>query len=187
MQHDSPDVPHRTVSKTELFLGCLKMGLLGFGGIAPWARHIIVEERRWLTDREFAEVLGMGQVLPGPNVMNASVIIGARFQGIPGALLCLLGQMAMPVVIVVVLAVLYDRLAAIPEVRAGLIGMAAASAGLVLGTAIKMIRNIKPTVITLGIVGLGFAAIALLRWPLVPVVVGLVALALLAAALGRRT
>ncbi len=186
MQHDLTASPRRNISKAELFLGFLKIGLLGFGGIAPWARHIIVEERRWLTDKEFAEVLGVGQVLPGPNVMNASIIIGSRFQGLPGALLCLLGQMAMPMVIVVGLAVIYEHLASIPEVHAGLIGAAAASAGLVLGTALKMIRNIKPTPVTLGIVALGFASIAVFRWPLVPVVVGLVVLALAATAMVRR-
>lgn len=170
--------PSRAVSKADLFLGFLKIGLLGFGGVAPWARHIIVEERQWLTDREFAEVLGVGQVLPGPNIMNASVIIGDRFQGGIGVLLCLLGQMAMPVVIVVALAIVYDHVSGIPEVRAGLIGAAAASAGLVLGTALKMIRNIRPTPRVLVVVAVGFAAIALLRWPLVPFVVGLVALAL---------
>jgi chromate transporter len=59
------DAKPRQVSSTELFLGFLKIGLLGFGGVAPWARHVIIEERRWLTDKEFAEILGVGQILPG--------------------------------------------------------------------------------------------------------------------------
>src|ERR1700733_2185086 len=128
----------RVVSKRELFLGFLKIGLLGFGGIAPWARHVIVEERRWVTDKEFAAILGIGQILPGPNTMNAAVMLGDRFQGIPGVLLCLAGQMAMPLVIVTSLAVTYEHFSAIPEVRAALIGAAAGAAGLVLGTALKM-------------------------------------------------
>ncbi|WP_289296313.1 chromate transporter [uncultured Reyranella sp.] len=187
MQHDLSASPRRNIGKAELFLGFLKIGLLGFGGVAPWARHIIVEEKGWLTDKEFAEILGVGQVLPGPNVVNASVIIGNRFQGPVGVLLCLLGQMAMPVVIVIGLAMVYQRLASIPEVHAALIGAAAASAGMVLGTALKMIRNIRPTAVTLGIVGLGFASIALFRWPLVPVVVGLVVLAIVGTVLVRRS
>lgn len=184
MQHNDPGP--RTVGKSELFFGFLKIGLLGFGGVGPWARHVIVEERRWLTDREFAEILGIGQVLPGPNTMNAAVIIGDRFQGPLGVLLCLLGQMAMPLVIVTSLAVIYDRLAAIPEVRAGLIGAAAAAAGLVLGTALKIIRNVRPTRLSLVIVALGFAAIALFRWPLVPVILVLAPLAIAATLLERR-
>lgn len=176
----------KVVGKADLFVGFLKIGLLGFGGVAPWARHIIVEERRWLTDKEFAETLGIGQVLPGPNTMNAAVIIGDRFQGLAGVVCCLLGMMAMPLVIVTILAVVYDKVAGVPEVRAGLIGAAAASAGLVLGTALKMIRNIRPTPLSLAIVAAGFASIALLRWPLAPVVLCLVSLAVVVSAVERR-
>ncbi len=128
--------PMKQISRAELFLGFLKIGLLGFGGVGPWVRHVIVEERRWLTDKELAEVLGVGQMLPGPNTMNAAVIIGERFQGAPGVMSSLLGMMAMPLVIVTALATVYDRFASVPEVRVGLIGAAAAAAGLVLGTAL---------------------------------------------------
>jgi chromate transporter len=186
MQHDPSATPRRNIGKAELFFGFLKIGLLGFGGIAPWARHIIVEEKRWLTDREFAEVLGVGQVLPGPNVMNASILIGDRNQGLIGVLLCLMGQLVMPLLIVVALAVVYEKVASIPEVNAALIGAAAASAGLVLGTALKMVRNIRPTPLAFGIGAAGFLTIGLLRWPLVPVVVVLVPLAIIATLLRRR-
>ena len=187
MQQDSTsEAGPRAVSKGELFLGFLKIGLLGFGGVAPWARHVIIEERRWLTDKEFAAILGVGQILPGPNTMNAAVMIGDRFQGVPGVLLCLLGQMAMPLVIVVTLASVYERFAYVPEVRAVLIGAAAGAAGLVLGTALKMIQKIKPTPLALMVVAAGFAAIGLLAWPLVPVVLVLVPTGIAAAALERR-
>jgi chromate transporter len=177
----------RAVSKGELFLGFLKIGMLGFGGIAPWARHVIIEERRWLTDREFAVILGIGQILPGPNTMNAAVIIGDRFQGVAGVLLCLLGQMAVPLVVVTGLAVVYDRFATIPEVNAALIGAAAGAAGLVMGTALKMARKIRPTPLPLLVAAVAFVAIGLLEWPLVPVVAVLVPLSIAAVAVERRT
>ena len=189
MGPDSPDdkvsASARNVSRRELFLGFLKIGLLGFGGVAPWARHVIIEERRWLTDREFAAILGIGQVLPGPNTLNAAVIIGNRFQGVAGVLLCLLGQMAMPIVIVVALAAVHERFAAVPEVRAGLAGAAAGAAGLVLGTGLKMIQRIRPTPLASLVGALGFAAIGMLGWPLVPVVAVLVPLGIAAAVLER--
>lgn len=183
---DRHQEPRQTVSKRELFLGFLKIGLLGFGGIAPWARHVIIEERRWLTEKEFAAMLGIGQILPGPNTMNASVMIGDRFQGVPGVLVCLLGQMAMPLVIITSLAVAYRHFADVPEVKAALMGAAAGAAGLVLGTALKMARKIKPTPLALLIGSLAFAAIGLLQWPLVPVVAVLVPVGIAAAALERR-
>ena len=186
LQGDQAGEARRSVSKRELFLGFLKIGLLGFGGIAPWARHVIIEERRWLTEKEFAAILGIGQILPGPNTMNASVMIGDRFQGIGGVLACLLGQMAMPLVIVTSLAVVYQRFATVPEVKAALIGAAAGASGLVLGTALKMAQKIKPSPLALAVGFLAFAAIGILQWPLVPVVCVVVPLGVIAAALERR-
>ena len=72
-------------------------------GVAAWARRVIVEERRWLTEREYAEVLGLGQVLPGPNVGNAAVMIGRRFHGLPGALLATAGIYCAPLLILIAL------------------------------------------------------------------------------------
>jgi chromate transporter len=185
-QEDQPEAGRGIVSKTELFLGFLKIGLLGFGGIAPWARHVIIEERRWVTEKEFAAILGVAQILPGPNTMNASVMIGDRFQGVPGVLLCLLGQMAMPLAIVTSLAVVYERFAAVPEVKAMLVGAAAGAAGLVLGTALKMAQKIKLTPLALLVGSIAFAAVGILSWPLIPVVAVLVPLGVIAAALERR-
>ncbi len=188
MRHDHTiELPARIVSKSELFLGFLKIGVLGFGGIAPWARHVIVEERAWLNEKEFAAILGIGQILPGPNTMNAAVIIGNRFQGVVGVLLCLLGQIALPLVIVTSLGVVYERFAAIPEVNAALVGAAAGAAGLVLGTAAKMARKIRPTRFALLVSALAFGGVGLLRWPLVPVVAVVVPLGVVGAALERRT
>jgi chromate transporter len=176
----------RVVSKQELFFGFLKIGLLGFGGIAPWARHVIVEEKRWVTDKEFAAILGIGQILPGPNTMNASVILGDRFQGVAGVLVCLLGQMAMPLVIITGLALVYERYASVPEVRAALVGAAAGAAGLVLGTAVKMIQKIRPSALAILMAIIVLVAIGVLEWPLVPVVFVVVPLSIAAASLERR-
>ena len=89
------------VSRTELFLGFAKIGLLGFGGVAPWARHIIVGERRWLSEREYASILGVGQVLPGPNTVNSAIIIGDHFQGTAGALLAVVGLLCTPITVLI--------------------------------------------------------------------------------------
>jgi chromate transporter len=183
MQRNDPPHP---VGKIELFLGFLKIGLLGFGGVGPWSRHVIVEERRWLSDREFAEVLGVGQMLPGANTLNAAVLIGDRFQGPAGVVASLLGMMMMPLVIVTALAVVYDRFAAVPEVNAGLTGAAAAAAGLVLGTALKIIRNVGLASAAWLILALAFTAMAVFVWPLVPVVLALAPVAVLVTAAGRK-
>lgn len=177
----------RTVSVAELFLGFVKVGLLGFGGVAPWARYIIVEERKWLTEREFAEVLGVGQILPGPNTMNAAVMIGDRFQGRLGAFVCIAGQMAMPLVIMVTLASLYAEFSANAHVNAALIGAAAGAAGLVFGTGIKMVQKLRPKGMALIFGVLAFAAAAIFGISVVYVVGVLAPLSIAAAAWERRS
>jgi chromate transporter len=173
------------VSRSDLFFGFLKIGMLGFGGIAPWARHVIIEERRWLTEKEFAAILGVGQILPSPNTMNAAVMIGDRFQGLAGVLLCLLGQMLVPLVIVTALGMIYSRYAGVPWVNAAVVGAAAGAAGLVLGTGLKMARRIKPAPLSILVAAAAFFAVGIMQWPLVPVVAGLVPLSILVARLER--
>ena len=156
----------RTVSLGELFRGFLKIGLLGFGGVAAVARHVIVEDRAWLSELEYASLLGIGQILPGANVVNTSVMIGDRFQGWAGALVCLGGLLAMPLAVLCLLAMLYDRFARLPDVQALMTGLAAAAAGLVLGTACKMARRLKPTRLAM-LFGLSaLLAVGILRLPL---------------------
>ena len=77
-----PDPP--TVS--QIFLTYLRIGLIGFGGVNAWARRTLVEEKRWLTDQDYAEVLGLGQALPGPNALNVAIFLGERWRGAAGAL-----------------------------------------------------------------------------------------------------
>lgn len=182
-----PIQPPREVTRRDLFLAFLKIGLMGFGGVGPWARYIIVEERAWLSEAEYAALLGVGQVLPGPNVMNAAVMIGDRFQGATGALVSVLGLMAMPLVVLIGLAQVYAHFSALPLVQAALAGSAAAGAGLVIGTGLKMAERLKPTRIAVVFGVLALAGVALLQLPLVVVVVVLGPLSVAAAAWeGRR-
>lgn len=184
--HSQP--PSRRVGCAALFLGFLKIGLMGFGGVAPVARHVIVADRGWLTDREYAQVLAMGQILPGANTVNASVMIGDRFQGAMGAVAALLGLMAMPLVILIGLATLYEHFAALAAVRTAIAGSAAAAAGLVIGTAIKIARKLRPDLWAV-LFGLGtFAAVGLWALPMLAVVAIAGPLSIAAVAVvGRRS
>ena len=132
------------MTRLDLFLGFAKIGMLGFGGVAPWARHIIVEERRWLDEREYAAILGVGQVLPGPNTVNSAILIGDRFHGIVGAVIAVIALLCMPITVLIGIAVIYDRISGNPDVEAAIGAGAAAAAGLLIGTALKMARRLKP-------------------------------------------
>jgi chromate transporter len=156
-----------------LLLTFMKIGVFGFGGVGPWARRIIVEDRGWLDEREYAEVLSICGVLPGPNVGNVSVFVGDRFHGVVGSCLALSGLMSGPLAILLTLGYLYDWLGAIPAIDGAIGGVAAAAAGLFLGTGLKMAQRLKLSAPELGILAGAFVAIGLLRLPLVPVVLTL--------------
>jgi chromate transporter len=138
-------------SLTELFLGFLAIGARSFGGVLPWAYRTMVEERRWLTQADFAETIGLCQFLPGPNIGNASIVLGKRWFGVSGALVAFLGLMALPFVWVMVLGALYLEWASHPLVRAVVIGVGATGAGLFIGTALKLGKALvrKPAALVL--------------------------------------
>ena len=160
----------------ELARGFSSIGLLGFGGVLPWARRMIVEQRRWLTPPEFNDLLALCQFLPGPNVVNLSVALGARFQGARGALAALFGLLAAPVAIVTVLGALYGRYASQPAVHGAFTGLAAAASGLVVANAAKIAWPIRGELRPVLVAAAAFAALAVLRLPLLPTLVVLVPL-----------
>ena len=153
--------------------------MLGFGGIGPISHHVIVEERLWLSEEEYAAVLGMGQVLPGPNTVNAGVIIGDRYRGFRGSLACVTGIMLAPCFIVVLLAILYGKFSHVPDVHVALIGAGAAAAGMVIGTALKMIRSLKLKSSGYLIVLLAILGMDGVRWPMGQVLLVLIPISLL--------
>jgi chromate transporter len=157
------------------------MGLLGFGGVAPWVRQVIVEERRWMDDREFAALLGLSQVLPGANTLNTAVLLGDRFRGITGAAAAVFGLMAMPLAIAVAIVEVYGAVSQKPYIAAAISCAGAGAAGLVLGTGLKIARNLKlsPRIILVTLVT--FVAVGILRLPLVFVILCLVPLSIAAA------
>jgi chromate transporter len=175
------------ISRTTLFASFLKMGLLGFGGVLPWARRVLVVERRWLDDREFAEVIGLCQVLPGPNVVNLSIIIGARAHGALGSLIALTGILFVPVGLMLVIAFFYASVAHDPLTRNAIAGASAAAAGLILGTGVRLLLQTRPPLRGLLTGAAAFVAVGVLQWPLLWVIVVLIVFAVGAEWLARRS
>jgi chromate transporter len=164
----------------DLFTGFLLLGLTGFGGVLPMARHMVVEKRRWMSAEAFTELLGLCQFLPGGNIINMSVAIGLKFRGVPGALAALIGLIAAPTAIVIGLGVLYDRYQDDPHIRHLFAGLAAAGAGLLVSTAIKIGLPLRNKPVGLAIAALVVVAIAMLRLPLLPTMLVLAPLSVLA-------
>jgi chromate transporter len=150
----------------DLFAGFFVVGICGFGGVLPWARRMIVEQREWLSPAEFAEMLSLCQFLPGGNIMNVTIALGGRFRGVPGAAACLLGLMTAPVAIVIGLGVLYDQYARFPPVRRAFVALSAAAAAYLLATAWKIAAPLRGRKLAIGIAACTFVVIAVLRLPL---------------------
>ena len=168
-------------SLADLFMSFTVLALQGFGGVLAVVQRELVEKKRWMTREEFVEEWAVAQIMPGPNVVNLSVMIGARYFGFKGAMAALAGMLAAPLVIVLLLALIYAQFAAHPGLQGALRGMGAVAAGLIAATGLKLFATLQKNVlgmafcVTLG--ALCFIAIALLRWPLVYVLLGLGGLA----------
>jgi chromate transporter len=169
--------PPRTLS--ELFMGFLAIGARSFGGVLPWAYRTMVEERRWLTQADFAETIGLCQFLPGPNIGNASIVLGKRWFGVPGAAVAFLGLMALPFVWVMLLGILYLEWAPHPTVRAIVTGVGATGAGLFIGTALKLGTALVRKPAALVLVASCFLAVGVARWSLLLVMPLAIALGIL--------
>ncbi len=162
-------LPATTVpTLAELFAAFAVVSLQGFGGVLPWSRRMLVEERRWMTAEEFNDAYALCQFLPGPNVVNLSVVFGRRIRGPLGAVAALAGLLGPPFLVVTVVGVLYARFGEIAALKRMLAGVAAAAAGLVMGTGAKMAlplvrdrRYAAPLVILAT-----FVTIGIMRWPL---------------------
>jgi len=183
----APDpVPARQPrSASELFRVFNRLALQGFGGVLPIAHRELVERERWLAPQQFVELLALGQVLPGPNIINMAIIFGDRHFGWRGALAAAGGLLVVPMLIVLVLATLYQRVASHPLAAGALRGMGVVAAGLVIATALKLRHTLaanplgRPACYAIGAATL--ALVGGLRWPLAWVVLGLGSVAMAAA------
>ncbi len=173
---DVPAARPRPHSLTELFVAFTLLALQGFGGVLAVVQREMVENKGWLTQEEFLEEWSVAQIMPGPNVVNLSMMIGIRYFGWRGALAALAGMLALPLLLILLLALVHGQFASHPGVAGALRGMAAVSAGLIGATGLKMLSALKnnpvPLPWSIALAMLSFALVALLRVPLPYVLLG---------------
>jgi chromate transporter len=167
----------RPASLRELFWSFTWLALQGFGGVLAIVQRELVERRRWLTREEFVEDWAVAQVLPGPNVVNLSLMLGDRFFGLRGALVAMAGILSFPLLGVLLLATLYASVQTLPVAQGALRGMGAVAAGLITATGLKLLpalkKNVVGTLVSIGSIAITIVAIAWLRLPLAWVLLGL--------------
>jgi chromate transporter len=165
----APELPTSTPpGLTALFVAFAKMSLAGFGGVLAFARRGIVEQHKWMTAEEFNETFALCHFLPGPNIVNLSVVFGSRFRGVAGGVAAFAGLVGPPVVIVTILAALYARFGEVDALRRILAGVSCAAVGLLISVVFRMMLPLikKRDLIGLVVLLAVFAAIGLLRLPL---------------------
>jgi chromate transporter len=171
----------------DLFAAFALISIYAFGGVLAWSRRMLVEERRWMTSEEFNDAYALCQFLPGPNVVNLSVVFGRRIRGVPGAAAALIGLLGPPFVIVTIIGAVYARYGEIAILQRMLIGVALAATGLVFGTAAKMAKPLfKDRRLVGPLIALAtFAGIGVMRWPIYFVIAVLVPVSVALAWWGR--
>jgi chromate transporter len=168
----APDIPASTPpiqpGLIELFVAFAKMSLAGFGGVLYWARRGIVDQHRWMTAEEFNETYALCHFLPGPNIVNLSVVFGSRFRGIAGGIAAFAGLIGPPMMIATILAALYARYGEIDALRRTLAGVSCAAIGLLMATVARMMMPLlrKRDLVGLVVLVAVFVAIGVARLPL---------------------
>ncbi len=127
-----------------LFLSLLKIGTVGFGGgfaVISQIRLLVVHQRRWLTEQDFAGGFALAQSLPGTAAGNMATYIGLRLRGWRGAAVAITGFILPSMLMMIVLAILYRHLRYLPDTDRLFRGLNAAVVALVIVTAWRIGRN----------------------------------------------
>jgi chromate transporter len=166
-----------------LFTAFLIIALCGVGGGSGivWARRIAVENRRWIGDGEFADIVSLCQFMPGPNIIGIAVCVGAKMRGVIGAIAALCGFLVIPWTVGLSLGVLYLKYAHLTVLRDILGGIAATAAGLLIATGVRLLMPHRHRPAALLVAALAFGLITFGRLPLLVVLLGLVPISIVVA------
>jgi chromate transporter len=161
------------VTLAALFVGFLKVSLLGFGGGLVWARRIVVERQRWVDDQEFAEILTLCQFMPGPNIVGITICVGSRLRGPVGAVAAVAGFILIPWAVGLSLGGLYLHYTHLAVLQSILRGLSAAAAGLMIATGIRLLMPHRNRRTALLFAALAFTGMTVAKLPLLFVLLGL--------------
>jgi chromate transporter len=129
------------VSIARLFLEFLTIGATSFGGVVPYLRGSLVSKQRWLSDKEFVEMLSMSQSLPGLNATNMAILVGQKLNGALGAVVAVLGICLPGGLLMFIVGIFYRIHGDHAWATGALKGVAAASVGLVLSTVVQLSKK----------------------------------------------
>jgi chromate transporter len=132
-----------TATPLALFIGFASIAVVGFGGVMPWVRWLLVNKRRWCNEEDFTNLFALSSFLPGGNVVNVAILTGARMAGFAGSVAALAGLVVPPAIIVCCVAGLYRSFGHLPAVQSMIHAAAAAAAGLIVAMGIRMVYPLR--------------------------------------------
>jgi chromate transporter len=160
--------PDGVPTLSQIFLAFLGIAISGFGGVMPWAQRMLVEKKGWLSHEKFAEDVALAQFLPGPNIINLSIVVGSRWRGPLGALVACIGLMIAPIVLMMIFGELYLRYGDASWLNGPLEGLSAWAVGLIVAMTAKLARPMfhGRRYMAIAFAAAAFVAVGFLRVPL---------------------
>ena len=172
------------VALAALFTAFFRVSLCSFGGGLVWARRIVVEQRHWVNEEDFADILGLCQFMPGPNVVGIAVCVGAKLRGLAGAIAAVSGFVLLPWAVGFSLGLVYLRHTHVVVLQNILNGVSAAAAGLLIAMGLRMLLPHRGRVQALVFAALAVGGMVFTKLPLLVVLFCLTPLSIAGAGLG---
>lgn len=154
------------------------LGVTSFGGWLAYFHDALVEKRRWFTNDEYLEGTAVANIVPGASFLNFAIFAANRLGGWRAVLPCIALILGPGAIAMIVLSVWYGSgVAQAPAAGEALRGLAAAAAGLVILTPIRLLRSQAYSIGNLLIAAATFVGIAVLHLPMLTVVFPMIAIA----------
>ena len=170
-------MPERKKPYLQLFVSTLTLSAFTFGGgfvIVSLMKKKFVDELRWIDEEDMLNLIAIAQASPGAIAVNASILVGYRIAGFPGALVSILGTILPPLVIISVISLFYEAFKSNEYVAAALRGMQAGVAAIIGDVVLSLGNNVRKTkdILAILIIPVAFAAVFFGKVNVVYVILG---------------
>ena len=145
----------------EILKSFLKIGAFTFGGgyaMIPIIQYEVVNRRKWLSEKEFVELLTIAQAAPGPISLNTAVFVGYKCKGYKGALAAIMGVVIPSFVIILLVAIFFHTMRDNRWVDAAFRGMRPAVVALIVAPIVGLTKGLHCVLVAVA------AATALTVW-----------------------
>ena len=142
--------PHTLKSLAEIFLVFLKLGAFTFGGgyaMISLLREAVVEKKKWLSDDEMVEVIGIAESTPGPIAINMATFVGYKQAGVLGSTVATVGVVLPSLIIIYAISLFFEQFLENQFVKYAFYGIKIAVSILILNAAIEMIKKMERKVL----------------------------------------